>query len=128
MTDPTLDLSAVVTLQQRFDAGQSLTDDEVRRLFEIIDALRQGHTTPTLIRLSPEEYAALGAAHTSLVHALKQTGLHVHRATPRDEAKLPWVWFYRWDSHPKHGPYGTLSAAVGSAILQVRSGVLQKKS
>ena len=128
MADPALDLSAVVVLQQRFDAGHSLTDEEVKRLFAIIDALRQGHTTPTLIRLSPEEYAALGAVHTSLVHALKQTGLHLQRATVRDESKLPWVWFYRWDSHPKQGPYGTLSAAVGSAILQVRSGVLQKKS
>jgi hypothetical protein len=128
VADSTFDLSAVVILQQRFDAGQSLTDDEVKRLFEIIDALRQGRAMPTLVRLSPEEYAAFGAVHTSLVHALKQTGLHLQRATTKDEAKLPWVWFYRWDSHPKQGPYGTLSAAVGSAILQIRSGVLQKKS
>jgi len=128
VADSALDLNAVVTLQQRFDAGQSLTDDEVRCLFEIINTLRQGRTMPTLVRLSPEEYAALGAVHTSLVHALKQTGLHLQRATTRDESKLPWVWFYRWDSHPKQGPYGTLSAAVGSAILQVRSGVLHKKS
>lgn len=127
MADSALDLSAVATLQQRFDAGQSLTDDEVRSLFQVIDALHQKRTMPTVVRLSSEEYAALGAVHTSLVHALKQTGLHLHRATTRDEAKLPWVWFYRWDSHPKQGPYGTLSAAVGSAILQVRSGVLHKK-
>ncbi len=128
MADPTLDLNAVVPLQQRFDAGHPLTDEDVRCLFAIIDALRHGRSMPTLVRLSPDQYAALTTVHTSLVQALKQTGLHVHRATPRDEAKLPWVWFYRWDSHRKQGPYGTLSAAVGSAILQVRSGVLQKKS
>lgn len=128
MADPALDLSAVVTLQQRFDAGHSLTDEEVKRLFAIIDALRHGRTVSTLIRLSPEEYAALGAVHTPLVHALKQTGLHVQRATAPQEPKLPWVWFYRWDNCAKQGPYGTFGAAVGSAILQVRSGVLHRKS
>ncbi len=128
MADSALDLSTVVTLQQRFDGGQPLTDDEVRSLFKVINALRQGRTPSTVVHLSPDEYAALAAVHSSLVQALKQTGLHLQRVTTTDGSKLPWVWFYRWDSHPRHGPYGTFGAAVGSAILQVRSGVLQKKS
>ena len=118
----------LVTLRQRFFTGEQLTQDDVAKLFQVIDVLEQGSTSAALVQLSQEDFEALTVVYNALMIALRQAGLHLQRVTTTDNSELPWVWFYRWDRDARQGPFGTLNAAVGSAILQVRSGVLQKKS
>jgi hypothetical protein len=127
MTHPLPDLDVVSGLRQRFNADQPLTNDDIHQLFRLIDDLHQRFTTSSLIRLSPEDYAALGSVYNTLMVALRRAGLHLQRVTATDGLDLPWVWFYRWSGSTRQGPFGTLDAAIGSAILQVRSGVLHKK-
>ncbi len=118
----------LVTLRQQFFRGEQLTQDDVGVLFQIIDTLEQGCTSAALVQLSQEDFEALTVVYNALMVALRRAGLHLQRVTTTDDSELPWVWFYRWDRNTRQGPFGTLNAAVGSAILQVRSGVLHKKS
>ena len=126
MTHAAPDLHVVTSLRQRFDAGQSLTNDDIGCLFDAITTLHQGRTTPSAIHLSPDQYAALSAVYSSLMHALERAGLHLQRAKAADNSGLPWVWFYRWSGCTKQGPFGTLDAAVRAAVIQVRSGAIKQ--
>ncbi len=128
MTQPALDLGVVSDLRQRFGTGQPLTNDDIHQLFCLIDELHQRSPASSLVRLSAEDYAALGSVYNTLMVALRRAGLDLQRVTATNGLDLPWVWFYRWSGCTRQGPFGTLDAAVGSAILQVRSGALHKKS
>ncbi len=128
MTQPAPDLNVVSDLRQRFSTGQLLTNDEIAQLFQLIEDLHERSPASSLVRLSAEEYAALGSVYNTLMVALRRAGLDLQRVTATDGLDLPWVWFYRWSGCTRQGPFGTLDAAVGSAILQVRSGALHKKS
>ena len=127
MTQPAPDLRVVSDLRQRFSTGQPLTNDEIAQLFQLIEDLHERSPASSLVRLSAEEYAALGSVYNTLMVALRRAGLDLQRVTATDGLDLPWVWFYRWSGCTRQGPFGTLEAAVGSAILQVRSGALHKK-
>ncbi len=127
MIQPASDLGVVSELRQRFGTGQPLTNGEVGQLFQLIDDLHQRSPASSLVQLSAEDYAAFGAVYNTLMVALRRAGLDLQRATPTDGVDLPWVWFYRWSGCTRQGPFGTLEAAVGSAMLQVRSGVLHRK-
>lgn len=118
----------LVTLRQRFFTGEQLTQDDVGVLFQVIDVLEQGCTSAALVQLSQEDFEALTVVYNALMVALRRAGLDLQRVTATDGVNLPWVWFYHWSGCSRQGPFGTLDAAVGSAMLQVRSGVLQKKS
>lgn len=126
MIQPTA-LGTVADIRHRFTTGQSITHDEIEMLFHLLDDCQQTHVRRAVARPVHDDYAIMVLAYNSLLHALKQAGLYMHQATPTDECGLPWVWFYRWEGSTKQGPFGTLDAALGSAILQLRSGALPKK-
>lgn len=126
MIQPVSDLGVVSDLRQRFNAGQPLTNEDISQLFQLIEDLHQRSTTSSLIRLSAEEYATLGTVYNTLMVALRRAGLDLQRVTATDAVDLPWVWFYRWSGCTRQGPYGSLEAAVGAAVLQVRSGAIKR--
>ncbi len=116
----------VAMLRQRFLEGQPLAHAEIDLLFQVIDVLEQGRHSFALVQLSREDFEALTVVYNALMIALRRAGLNLQRVTATDGVNLPWVWFYRWSGCTRQGPFGTLDAAIGSAMLQIRSGVLQK--
>lgn len=124
MTHPAAD--QVATLRQRFLDEKHLTHDDVQVLFQAIALLQQEPTCAGLVHLSKDDLELMGVVYNTLMIALRRAGLHLQRVTATNGVNLPWVWFYRWDRNARQGPYGTLGAAIESAILQLRSGVIKQ--
>jgi len=127
VTQPT-HLGKVADIRHRFTAGQPVVHDDIEVLLQALDAYQQAHFPSTTTRSAPDAYAVVVLAYNTLLTALKRAGLDMQQMPPTHECDLPWVWFYCWEGSTKQGPFGTFDAAVGSAILQIRSGVLHKKS
>jgi hypothetical protein len=116
----------VATLHQRFVDGQPLTRDDIAVLFQAIALLQQEPPSVGLVHLSQNDLDLMAVVYNTLMVALRQAGLHLQRVTATDGVHLPWVWFYRWSGCTRQGPFGTLEAAVGAAVLQVRSGAIKQ--
>lgn len=118
------DLSTIDQLHQRYVGGHALTTDEIGALFHVINGFCSTHQG--LVVTAPKDtYAAVVAGYTHILNALARSGLNLYQETAEPSSPIGLVWFYRWEGGLRQGPFGTLDAAIGAAVLQIRSGVIK---
>jgi hypothetical protein len=114
--------STSAVLRHRARCSPRFTLDDVCSLLDGIDAEQRVRPRSAPVTLSRDTYAAIVRGYSLLWHALERAGLQLDRMPSAASEERVWVWFFCWDGGTRHGPFGTLDAAIDAAFAQIRSG------
>ena len=96
------------------------TLDDVCMLLEGIDAAQRVRPRSAPITLSHDTYVALLQGYHLMWRALVRAGFYLEPIPCATTAGRGWVWWFCWQGGPRHGPFGTLDAALDAALAHIR--------